>query len=354
MCNVLSKMSKFEKEKDVWCPVGVERVVVKKACKSVRIYTLGPHAKKVVVENDKSGQMYKRAAIEKMPCSQQIDPFEKLDKEIATVAKVLSMFYRSPKVKKRFRLRKQLVDLKRQTNSLTEKLKSYQSQIGARDLDGILSSFYFQIAKLSSTIDTLEKEIEKMQQDKEEEGSGVSQNKVEPLCQNKVGQDQTDANENMFSNLRMAIFTNQIHVVESHLKNGVCLNMRDNFQKTALHYAAEGSKLDICQLLVSNGATVNVLDSKNRTPLHYAARRGALDICQFLVSNGALINALDADNNTPLHCAVDSNAMVVVKYLLEKGADPHLKNCSKITAVDAAAKQSSLAINLLLNGIKEW
>jgi hypothetical protein len=42
------------------------------------------------------------------------------------------------------------------------------------------------------------------------------------------------------------------------------------------------------------------------------------------------------------------------KELLEKGADPNLENSGKVTAVDTAAKQSSLAINLLLNGIKEW
>ena len=101
------------------------------------------------------------------------------------------------------------------------------------------------------------------------------------MDRNKVGQDQTDVNENVLSNLRMAVFTNQIDTVESHLKNKVHPNLKDNFQKTALDYAAEGIRLDICQLLVSNRATVNVLDFKSFFPLHYAARQGALGICQF-------------------------------------------------------------------------
>ncbi|XP_065577587.1 26S proteasome non-ATPase regulatory subunit 10-like [Artemia franciscana] len=345
-------MLNFEKEKDIWCPVGEKRAVVKKVniCKSTGISKLGPEAKKVDVENDNSCQMNKKAAIGKMATSKQIDPFGKLEKEIAIVAKMLSIFYRSSELKKKFRMRKELMDLIRQTNSLTEKLKRYQRQIGTRDLEGILSSFYFQIIKLSSILDNLANEVERSPQDKEE-ALCLIQNKE---GQNQVGQGQTDVNENMSSNLRIDAFTNQIDAVESHLKNGINPNLKDNFQKTPLHYAIEVSRLDICQVLVSDGAAVNALDSKNRTPLHYAASRGTLDICQFLVSNGARINALDFDNNTPLHCAVTSNAMVVVRYLLENGADPHLENCSKVTAVDTAAKHSSLAINLLLNGIKEW
>jgi len=42
-------------------------------------------------------------------------------------------------------------------------LKRYQSRTGKRDLNRILSSYYFQVAKLSSTIDKWEKEVEKMQ-----------------------------------------------------------------------------------------------------------------------------------------------------------------------------------------------
>ena len=120
------------------------------------------------LENDSSGQMDKKAIIlskiEKMVGSKQLDPFEKLDDEIVTIAKILSMFYRSPEVKKRFRLRKEIMDSIRQTNSLTEKLRRYQSRVGKRDLDGILSSFYFQVAKLNSTIDNLKIEVKKMQQ----------------------------------------------------------------------------------------------------------------------------------------------------------------------------------------------
>ncbi|KAK2720596.1 hypothetical protein QYM36_004471 [Artemia franciscana] len=170
LTKVISTNENFEKEKDVECPAGEKRAVVKKVniFKFTRISKLRPDAKKVDLENGSSGQMDEKAIIlskiEKMVGSKQLDPFEKLDDEIVTIAKILSMFYRSPEVKKRFRLRKEIMDSIRQTNSLTEKLRRYQSRVGKRDLDGILSSFYFQVAKLNSTIDNLKIEVKKMQQ----------------------------------------------------------------------------------------------------------------------------------------------------------------------------------------------
>jgi classical protein kinase C len=52
------------------------------------------------------------------------------------------------------------MDSMRKTNSLSEKLEKYQSEIGQRNLNGILSSFYFQMKKLSSTIDNLTDEVD--------------------------------------------------------------------------------------------------------------------------------------------------------------------------------------------------
>ncbi|KAK2723406.1 hypothetical protein QYM36_001917 [Artemia franciscana] len=170
MSNVLSKAENLEKGNDVWCNAGEKRVVAKRVntFKSTRVSKLRPEAAKLDLKDNNSGDMDKNVIIfpkiKKMAGSRQIHPFEKLDKEIATIAKMLSMFYRSPEAKKKFKQRKEIVDSIRQTSSLMEKLKKYQSQTGKRDLDGILSSFYFQVAKLSSTIANLEKEMKKVQQ----------------------------------------------------------------------------------------------------------------------------------------------------------------------------------------------
>lgn len=119
------------------------------------------------VKNDYSGQMDKKTTIlskiEKMVGSKQVDSFEKLDKEIVIIAEMLFMLYRSPEVNKKIRLRKAIMDLIRHNNSLAEKLKTYQRRIGNGNLKGIISSFNFQVAKLSSTVANLEKDVTKMQ-----------------------------------------------------------------------------------------------------------------------------------------------------------------------------------------------
>ncbi|XP_065580120.1 ubiquitin carboxyl-terminal hydrolase 36-like [Artemia franciscana] len=124
-------------------------------------------AKEAELKNDYSGRMHKKAAVlsktEKMGGSKQVDPFEKLHKEIVVIAEKLSMFYRSPALKKSFKLRRAIMDSIRHTNSLMEKFKTYQNQTLKRNSKGIISSFSFQIAKLNSSIVNLEKDLEKMQ-----------------------------------------------------------------------------------------------------------------------------------------------------------------------------------------------
>ena len=140
----------------------------------------------------------------------------------------------------------------------------------------------------------------------------------------------------------------QTDVVKYLVKNRLNPNLKNNFQKTALHLAAEESRLDICQLLVSNGATVDARDSENCTPLHYAARLDALAICQFLVSNGALVDALDSDNLSPIDYAKNSNAMIAARYLEECVLWWRFGLKSQKTALHRAAEENRLDICQLL------
>ncbi|KAK2704846.1 hypothetical protein QYM36_017034 [Artemia franciscana] len=186
------KAKNFEKKNDVWCPAGEKRAVVKKVniLKSTRISKLEPDTTKQDLKNNNSGQMDKKVIIfsevEKMVGSKQNDPLKKLEKEIATIAKKLFVFYRSPEAKKSFGLRKEIMDSIRQTSSITEKLKRYESQTGKRDLDGILSSFYFQVTKLSSTVANLEKEVKKLQQVERISAKNLFQSKQTVIDSKKV------------------------------------------------------------------------------------------------------------------------------------------------------------------------
>jgi hypothetical protein len=169
---VIHELENFEKEKGIRRPVEEKRAVVNKAniFESTRLSKMGHYAGTwdlTDVEIDKSAQMKKKAVnfkYKNMAESKQIGSFKKLDNELAKIAEELSTIYRSTGMKKTLRVRSELMDSIRHTNSLIEKSKRFQSQIERRDLDGVLSSFYYQMAKISSTMKNLEKEAKKEKQ----------------------------------------------------------------------------------------------------------------------------------------------------------------------------------------------
>lgn len=52
---------------------------------------------------------------------------------------------------------------------------------------------------------------------------------------------------------------------------GACFDLRDEFGKTPLHFAAAAGKTATVRLLLDNGADPNALDREGHTSLHMAA-----------------------------------------------------------------------------------
>ena len=59
---------------------------------------------------------------------------------------------------------------------------------------------------------------------------------------------------------------------------------------TALHFAAQEDRYEICQYLIDNGADLEAKSSIGRTPLHLCSLRGHEKIVRLLINNGADIN----------------------------------------------------------------
>lgn len=122
-----------------------------------------------------------------------------------------------------------------------------------------------------------------------------------------------------------------IDIIQKLLDLGVNVNLQDNFDITALHYAVikknvetvrlllklvshriettlfidavETGKIELMRLLVDYGSDVNCINLKNgRTPLHYVNgwAESSYDLVKYLMKNGAKIDAADFNGSTAL------------------------------------------------------
>lgn len=76
------------------------------------------------------------------------------------------------------------------------------------------------------------------------------------------------------------------------------------FERGIWGAALEGDLNRIEKLLTRPDANINQRDNYDYTALHYAARNGNLKVCAYLVKNGANVNATTRSGlSTPLHRA---------------------------------------------------
>lgn len=77
-----------------------------------------------------------------------------------------------------------------------------------------------------------------------------------------------------------------------------------DFERGIWSAALNGDLNRVKQLLNRAGTNVDQKDNYDYTALHYAARNGHLEICKYLVENGANVNAVTRSGlSTPLHRA---------------------------------------------------
>ena len=115
---------------------------------------------------------------------------------------------------------------------------------------------------------------------------------------------------------------------------------------TALHWAAENGRLEICKFLVSKEADPQAKDKRGRSPIDLAARGGHLEIVKFLKNNlpdeggqfegipMEFVKALDAIKShgwkslkwaggwSALHWAAQEGRIDMVRYLVDVAKAP--------------------------------
>ena len=105
-------------------------------------------------------------------------------------------------------------------------------------------------------------------------------------------------------------------------------DMDDSDDPEIIRAARDG---DVTDDLLSQIAAV---DAEGRTALHWAADRGRADLCKRLLDAGASIDHKDATGLTALAYAVTCDYDAVVSVLLKAGADPLIPDDDGVTPLD--------------------
>lgn len=111
---------------------------------------------------------------------------------------------------------------------------------------------------------------------------------------------------------------------------------------TALHLASLFGHSDCVQALLNGGADANTVNPDDgSTALHDAAAGGYVEICELILAkaNPSIVLKSDEDGDTPLHNAARGNHIDVVKLLLARGADPKVQNAYGSKPLDEAEEQ---------------
>merc|ERR1712226_684307 len=109
------------------------------------------------------------------------------------------------------------------------------------------------------------------------------------------------------------------------------IDMRDKYDRTPLHWAAECGHAAACAMLIDLGAGPMARDSLGRSACHLAARGGHLSVIETLIEKQEddedeiqnLINDEDNSGITPLFLARqrgDEPGMKVFEFLMNRGA----------------------------------
>ncbi|KAG2430177.1 hypothetical protein HXX76_010276 [Chlamydomonas incerta] len=113
---------------------------------------------------------------------------------------------------------------------------------------------------------------------------------------------------------------------------------------TALHLACLYGHEDCVLALLAGGADANAVNKEDgSTALHDAAAGGYLKICELILEKGdakKLISRFDEDGESALHTAARGNHLDVVKFLIARGADPNVQNGYGNKPVDEADEQT--------------
>jgi ankyrin repeat protein len=145
--------------------------------------------------------------------------------------------------------------------------------------------------------------------------------------------------QDLRSDFFLAVRNGAANAIRKFLNQGISLESRDDFGRTALHLAAEWCSPETVQLLLQAGGRIDTTDRDRWTPLHTAARFNSARSIDLLSKAGADLSARTADQCTPLHLAARYNTYAAVtKMLLDLGSAVNSREVNEWTPLHLAAR----------------
>jgi len=148
---------------------------------------------------------------------------------------------------------------------------------------------------------------------------------------------------------------NNLTILRILINNGIDIESKDIYGRTALHYASLINKLGIINELLLFGASVDIKDPDGNTALIFAAKHGYENIIKILLNHGANVNASNNANETVLMNAFvyisHKNSTNIFRLLLEHGADINGKTYNTNSLYSAISSNNlDIVKELLDNG----
>lgn len=152
--------------------------------------------------------------------------------------------------------------------------------------------------------------------------------------------------------LSYALILGNENALKLFLKHDLNLiNYTDESNQTLLHYAVNGSYINIVKLLLESGAKANCHDHNMVTPLQIASTLGNACIVELLLKAAPdFVNLGNNNKETPLHFAAMGHNENIVAILLKNKADPNLRNINGLTPLHFGVWENKIMLLLLKAG----